>query len=154
MSQQPPPRMVDVSGKDPTRRTAVATASVRMKPQVFELLTKGNLPKGDAFQVARIAGIQAAKETPRLIPMCHTISLDHVDVGFRLSPPDTVEIVASVAATARTGAEMEALLAAALAALNIYDMCKGVDREIVIGEVKLLRKTGGKSGDFTAASAK
>lgn len=125
-----------------------------MKPQVFELLTKGNLPKGDAFQVARIAGIQAAKETPRLIPMCHTIPLDHVDVDFRLSPPDTVEIVTSVAATARTGAEMEALIAASLAALNIYDMCKGVDREMVIGGVKLLRKTGGKSGDFASESAK
>ena len=151
MSEEKAPRMIDVSGKETTRRTATATASVKMKPEVLALLLEGKLPKGDALQVARVAAILAAKEAPRLIPMCHTIPVEHVDIDFRPAPPDTVQIVTT--ATAKTGAEMEALVAAASAALNIYDMCKAVDREIVIGELKLLRKTGGKSGDFVAGSA-
>ena len=148
MSEEQAPRMIDVSDKETTRRTATATASVKMKPEVLALLLEGKLPKGDALQVARVAAILAAKEAPRLIPMCHTIPVEHVDIDFRPAPPDTVQIVTTVTATAKTGAEMEALVAAASAALNIYDMCKAVDREIVIGELKLLRKTGGKSGDF------
>ena len=153
MSEEKAPRMIDVSGKETTRRTATATASVTMKPEVFELLLEGKLPKGDALQVARVAAILAAKEAPRLIPMCHTIPVEHVDIDFHPAPPDTIRIVTTVTATAKTGAEMEALIAAAAAALNIYDMCKAVDREIVIGELKLLRKTGGKSGNFVAGSA-
>jgi cyclic pyranopterin phosphate synthase len=153
MSDEKALRMIDVSGKEITRRTATATASVKMKPEVLSLLLEGKLPKGDALQVARVAAILAAKEAPRLIPMCHTIPVEHVDIDFRPAPPDTVRIVTTVTATAKTGAEMEALVAAATAALNIYDMCKAVDREIVIGELKLLRKTGGKSGDFVAGSA-
>ena len=153
MSEEKAPRMIDVSGKETTRRTATATASVKMKPEVLALLLEGKLPKGDALQVARVAAILAAKEAPRLIPMCHTIPVEHVDIDFHPAPPDTVRIVTTVTATAKTGAEMEALVAAASAALNIYDMCKAVDREIVIGELKLLRKTGGKSGDFVAGSA-
>jgi len=153
MSEEQAPRMIDVSGKETTRRTATASASVKMKPEVLALLLEGKLPKGDALQVARVAAILAAKEAPRLIPMCHTIPVEHVDIDFHPAPPDTVRIVTTVTATAKTGAEMEALIAAAIAALNIYDMCKAVDREIVIGELKLLQKTGGKSGDFVAGSA-
>jgi len=153
MSEEQAPRMIDVSGKETTRRTATASASVKMKPEVLALLLEGKLPKGDALQVARVAAILAAKEAPRLIPMCHTIPVEHVDIDFHPAPPDTVRIVTTVTATAKTGAEMEALIAAAVAALNIYDMCKAVDREIVIGELKLLQKTGGKSGDFVAGSA-
>ena len=152
MVEQKPPRMIDVSGKEVTLRTA--TATVKMKPEVLTLLLEGRLPKGDAFQVARIGAILGAKEARRLIPMCHVIPLHHIDVDFHPSPPDKIKIITSVRATARTGAEMEAMIAAAAAALNIYDMCKGVDREIVIGDVKLLRKTGGKSGDFTAGPGK
>ncbi len=144
------PRMIDVSGKDETVRTAVATARVKMKPEVLELLLQGKLPKGDALSVARVAAIQAAKETSRLMPMCHTISVEHIEAKFRPLPPDGIEITTTARATAKTGVEMEALAAAAVAALNIYDMCKGLDRGIVISGVRLLRKTGGKSGDFRA----
>jgi len=142
--------MIDVSGKDETLRTAVATARVKMKPEVLEVLLQGKLPKGDPLSVARVAAIQAAKETSRLIPMCHVISLEYIQVEFRHLPPDTIEITTTARAIAKTGVEMEALVAAATAALNIYDMCKGLDRGIVIHGLRLLRKTGGKSGDYRA----
>jgi cyclic pyranopterin phosphate synthase len=147
------PRMIDVSGKEPTLRKAKARATVRMKAEVLEKLVAGKLPKGDALAVARIAAIQAAKETARLIPMCHTIPVEYVEVEFRPAPPHSREVIATATATAKTGVEMEALVAAAAAALNIYDMCKALDRGIVIEGLRLLEKSGGRSGDYRAEDA-
>ena len=153
MSDEKALRMIDVSGKETTRRTATATASVKMKPEVFELLLEGKLPKGDALQVARVAAILAAKEAPRLIPMCHTIPVEHVDIDFHPAPPDTVRIVTTVTATAKTGAEMEALVAVSAAGLAIYDMCKAIDRGMTIEAVRLESKSGGKSGEWMRPTA-
>lgn len=141
-------RMVDVSDKKVTRRRAVACAEVRMNARTLTLISSGKLPKGDVFAVARIAGIHAAKITGQLIPLCHPLPLDHVDVQIEASPPDRVVIRAEAAVQARTGVEMEALTAAAVAALTIYDMCKAVDRGIEIGPVRLEEKSGGRSGPW------
>jgi cyclic pyranopterin phosphate synthase len=138
-------RMVDVSGKAATRREAEASAFVRMKPSVLKALPKN--PKGDPLEVARIAGIMAAKRTSELIPMCHTLPLSHVDVDMRLCE-NGVAITTKVVTTAETGVEMEALVAASISALTIFDMVKGVDKEIEIREVVLQRKSGGKSGEY------
>ena len=139
------PRMVDVSAKGVTKRTARAHAFVRMSAEVLASLPAN--PKGDPLVVARIAGIQAAKRTSELIPLCHSLPLSHADVAIMLEP-DGVRVIASAATTAQTGVEMEALTAASVAALTIYDMTKALDKRIEIQDVYLLEKTGGKSGDF------
>jgi cyclic pyranopterin phosphate synthase len=138
-------RMVDVSGKAPTRREAEASAFVQMKPAVLRALP--NNPKGDPLEVARIAGIMAAKRTSELIPMCHALPLSHVDVEMRLCE-NGVAITTKVATTAATGVEMEALVAASISALVLYDMLKGVDKGVKIQEIVLERKSGGKSGEY------
>jgi cyclic pyranopterin phosphate synthase len=138
-------RMVDVSGKAATRREAEASAFVKMNPDVLQALPKN--PKGDPLEVARIAGIMAAKRTSELIPMCHALPLSHVDVQIRLCE-NGVAITTKVVTTAETGVEMEALVAAGISALTIYDMAKALDKSIEIREVVLQRKSGGKSGDY------
>jgi cyclic pyranopterin phosphate synthase len=138
-------RMVDVSGKAPTRREAEASAFVHMSPAVLKALP--NNPKGDPLEIARIAGIMAAKRTSDLIPLCHPLPLSHVDVEMRLRG-NGVAITAKVATTAGTGVEMEALVAATIAALTIYDMGKALDKGIEIRQIVLERKTGGKSGEY------
>jgi cyclic pyranopterin phosphate synthase len=142
-------RMVDVSGKDVTDRVAVAHASVTMRPETFRLIMDKKVAKGDVLEVARVAGIMAAKRTGGLIPMCHPLNLSSVKVDYKDNGADTVEIFSEVRVTARTGVEMEALVAASVTALTIYDMCKSADRAMVINDVHLLKKSGGKSGDFT-----
>jgi cyclic pyranopterin phosphate synthase len=138
-------RMVDVSRKSPTKRTAVATAMVRMSPRVLAALPEN--PKGAPFEVARVAGIMAAKRTSELVPMCHPIPLSHVDVYLELCE-NGVRIRATASTTAVTGVEMEAMTAASVAALTVYDMCKALDKGIEIREVVLESKSGGKSGGY------
>ena len=138
-------RMVDVSSKAATRREAEASAFVQMNPQVLQALPKN--PKGDPLEVARIAGIMAAKRTSDLIPMCHPLPLSHVDVEMLLCE-NGVAITTKVVTTAETGVEMEALVAAAISALTIYDMAKALDKGIEIREIVLERKSGGKSGEY------
>jgi cyclic pyranopterin phosphate synthase len=139
------PRMVDVGEKGVTRRTARAHAFVRMSREVLDALPDN--PKGDPLDVARIAGVMAAKKTSDLIPLCHSLPLSHADVEITVEA-DGVRIVASASTTAQTGVEMEALTAASVAALTIYDMTKALDKRIEIQDIYLLEKTGGKSGDF------
>jgi len=139
------PRMVDVTSKPVTARTARAQAFVRMRADVLARL--GENPKGNPLEIARIAGIMAAKKTAELIPLCHTLPLSHVDVETSVRP-DGIHIEATAATMAQTGVEMEALTAATVAALTIYDMTKALDKSIEIGEVRLIEKTGGKSGDY------
>ena len=137
--------MVDVSAKAPTRREAEASAFVAMSPKVLKALPRN--PKGDPLEIARLAGIMAAKRTADLIPMCHPLPLSHVDVAVRLCE-NGVAITSKVTTTAGTGVEMEALTAASVAALTVYDMCKALDKGMVIREVALERKSGGKSGEY------
>ncbi len=132
--------MVDVGEKAVVRRTAVAGGFVRMSPETIGLLRQTALPKGDVLNTARIAGVMAAKKTPDLIPLCHGLNLTSVDVGFEVGQ-DRLGITATVRASDRTGVEMEALTAVSVAALTVYDMCKAVDKGMVIGEVRLLEKT-------------
>jgi|SRR5271163_530701 len=141
-------RMVDVSGKAVTRREAEASAFVSVKPEVLRALHRN--PKGDPLEVARIAGIMAAKRTSELIPMCHPLPLAHVDVEITLCE-NGAAITTKVATTAETGVEMEALVAASISALTIYDMAKGLDKGIEIREIVLQRKSGGKSGEYRRA---
>jgi cyclic pyranopterin phosphate synthase len=143
-------RMVDVSGKTPTRRRAEARAFVAMSKRVLKALPRN--PKGNPLEVARFAGIAAAKRTSELIPMCHPLPLAHIDVETRLCE-NGVSITSRVTSTARTGVEMEALVAAAVAALTVYDMCKALDKGIEIREVVLARKSGGKSGEYVRKKA-
>lgn len=138
-------RMVDVSDKLSTRREAEASAFVLLKPEVFQALPKN--PKGDPLEVARLAGIMAAKKTSELIPMCHPLPLSHIDVTVRLCE-NGVAITSKVTTTAATGVEMEALTAASIAALTVYDICKALDKGIRIREIMLERKVGGKSGSY------
>ncbi len=146
------PSMVDVSAKPATRRTATATAFVELTAEVLAALPAN--PKGDPLQVARIAGIQAAKRTSELIPMCHPLPLTHVDVQAEVvREPAGVRITATVATVGVTGVEMEALTAAAVAALTVYDMTKALDKGIVIRDLQLEAKTGGKSGEFRRAAS-
>jgi cyclic pyranopterin phosphate synthase len=140
-------RMVDVSGKDVTARTARATGRVRVTPRVIELLRGEGVPKGDALATARIAGIMGAKRTPELIPLCHPLAVSGVTVDLTVTD-DAVEITATVKTTDRTGVEMEALTAVAVAALTVVDMVKAVDKAAVITDVCVEEKTGGKSGDW------
>ena len=141
-------RMVDVGAKPITSRMARASGRVRMQPATLELVRQGKLAKGDVLEVARLAGIMAAKRTGEWIPLCHTLALDSVEIAFDFHGTDQVSILATARATARTGVEMEALVAVSAAALTIYDMCKAVDRGMVIEEVQLEEKSGGKSGHY------
>ena len=148
------PQMVDVGSKPITARRAVASAAVRMRPDVLQTLIDSGGPKGDAFVVARLAGIGAAKRTAELIPLCHPIALDHVEVDLSADPEaGLVTIRAEATATARTGVEMEALTAASVAALTLYDMAKALQRDIVIERVELLAKEGGRSGAWSKDAA-
>jgi cyclic pyranopterin monophosphate synthase len=141
-------RMVDVSSKPLTARLARAEASVRLPETIRAQAMSGSLPKGDALTVARIAAIQAAKETSRLIPLCHPLALSHVQVDFEARGRDEIAILVEARTIAGTGVEMEAMTAAAVAALTLYDMVKGACREARIERVELLHKSGGKSGDW------
>ena len=141
-------RMVDVSGKEVTAREAVASGLVTMSPETRELVSSRSLDKGDALEVARIAGIMAAKKTSELIPLCHPIAIEGVDLAFE-EREQGIGIVATVRTSDKTGVEMEALTAVSVAALTIYDMVKGTERGVEIGEVRLLKKSGGHSGTWT-----
>ncbi|MFC1937361.1 cyclic pyranopterin monophosphate synthase MoaC [Chloroflexota bacterium] len=150
LDEQGRPRMVDVTQKPDTQREAVAKGTVRMQAATFDLLKRGALPKGDVLSVAQLAGIMAAKQTPYLIPMCHLLLIGNVKVDFSLDEQtSSVEITATVKSAGKTGVEMEALTATAIAALTIYDMCKSVDRSIKIDNIRLVRKSGGKSGSIS-----
>lgn len=141
------PRMVDITEKQDTRREAVAKGMVTMKPSTLNLLKAGSVPKGDVLAVAQLAGIMAAKQTPSLIPLCHPLLIGDIKVELSLDEGNSaVEITASVKSAGKTGVEMEALTATTVAALTIYDMCKAVDRGMKIGNIRLVRKSGGKSG--------
>ena len=149
LDQEGHARMVDVGGKEPTAREAVARGSVHMKPETLRLITQGQVQKGDVLSVARVAGVMAAKRTSELIPLCHAIPLDQVTVD--LEPDDAasaVHITATARTTAKTGVEMEAMTAVAVAALTVYDMCKSVDRGIRVEAIRLVGKSGGRSGDI------
>jgi cyclic pyranopterin phosphate synthase len=139
--------MVDVSAKDATAREAVAAGRVLVSPEVVELLRGAGVPKGDTLAVARLAGIMGAKQTPSLIPLCHPLAISSVSVDLEVVD-DAVDIVATVRTTDRTGVEMEALTAVAVAGLTVIDMVKAVDKRAVITDVRVLTKTGGKSGDW------
>lgn len=144
------PVMVDISDKNVTARTAKAAGFVRMSRSTLELIEKRLLPKGDLFQIAKIAGIMAAKKNAELIPMCHPLALSFIDVSIELDYSTCgVRINSEIRLEGKTGAEMEALTAVSVAALTVYDMCKAVDKEMVIGDIKLIEKKGGKS-DFSA----
>jgi len=144
-------RMVNVTEKAVTHRTAVAAGEIHVSPSTMAQIKAGSLKKGDVLAVAQVAGIQAAKHTWELIPMCHPLPLTGIDIAFSLSDdPCMVEISATVTCTGVTGVEMEALTAVSAAALTIYDMCKAVQKDMEITNVRLLRKSGGKSGDYIA----
>ena len=141
--------MVDVSAKAVTSREAVARGEVRMEPATLRLVATGRLPKGDVLAVAKLAGIMAAKRTAELVPLCHPLPLSHVDVTLAPEPRGSRVVIESrVRVEARTGVEMEALTAVAVAGLTLYDMCKAVDRAMTIGAIRLVRKSGGRSGTF------
>ena len=141
------PRMVDVSGKPETLREAVTKGTVFMKPETLKLIQQGQIAKGDVLTVAQIAGIMAAKQTPNLIPLCHPLLLGEIRVEFQIDEANSAILITStVKNTGQTGVEMEAMTATAVAALTIYDMCKAVDRGMRIDNVRLVRKSGGKSG--------
>ena len=142
-------RMVDVSAKPVTERQAVATAVLRMSPQTARLLAEGGLPKGDALAVARVAGIMGAKQTPAIIPLCHPIALTAVDITIDVDAAEgTATVTASTATRERTGVEMEAMVAAGVAAFTLYDMIKGVEREARVEVVQVVAKSGGRSGNW------
>ena len=147
MDESGRPRMVDIGSKGDTVRQAVAKGVVRMQPATFRLIREGGTAKGDVLSVAQLAGTMAAKRTPELIPLCHPILLENIDVEF---VPDektsTIEIITTVKSSGKTGVEMEAMTATAVAALTIYDMCKAVDRGMKIDSIRLVKKSGGKSG--------
>jgi cyclic pyranopterin phosphate synthase len=142
-------KMVDVSDKDITSRIAVARGTIHMRAETLALILANKVEKGEVFSVARVAGIMAAKKTSELIPMCHPLSITSVEIDLTPAEnPARVEIEASVRVSGQTGVEMEAMAAVAVAGLTIYDMCKAVDREMSIGEIRLVKKSGGKSGTF------
>jgi cyclic pyranopterin phosphate synthase len=147
MDKTPDIRMIDVGSKSVTARQATARGIVVMQPATFSALKDAKLPKGDALSAARVAGIMAAKETHRLIPMCHPLLIDEIAVDYSLDEKtSTVEIEAMVKGTGKTGFEMEAMMAVSVCALTIYDMCKGIDPSIHIENIRLIKKSGGKSG--------
>ena len=142
-------KMVDVGEKSPTRRTATAAARVLVNESTFALIRSGGMKKGDVLTVAQVAGVMGAKRTPDLIPMCHPILMDGIDLSLHLDEQRcAVEIQATVSCDGRTGVEMEALTAVSTAALTVYDMCKAVQKDMVITDIRLLKKTGGVHGDF------
>ena len=144
-------RMVDVSDKSETMRTAIAEAIIRMRPETLALIQSGGMPKGDVLATARIAGIMAAKRTPDLIPLCHPLPITGVTLDLAPSGADSLVIRATVKTTGKTGVEMEALTAASVAALTVYDMCKAVEKGMRIESIRLLEKHGGKSGEWVAS---
>ena len=146
--------MVDVSDKTTSSRVAVAATTVRMKRETLDLVFEGAISKGDVLSVARIAGIQAAKRTSELIPLCHPLPLSLINITFERVDDNTLQVKALCKVTSRTGVEMEALVGATIASLTIYDMCKGVEKGISLSEVRLISKTGGKSGDWHAENQK
>ena len=147
-------RMVNVSEKGETVRQATAAGSITMSRQAYEMIRQGTVKKGDVLGVARIAGIMAAKKVDQLIPLCHPLAITGVDIAFSFNDAQcTIDIEATVSITGRTGVEMEALTAVSTAALTVYDMCKAVDKTMVISNIRLLRKSGGKSGVFVRPSA-
>ena len=141
-------RMVDVGNKEDTARTAVAHAKITTTPETFRLIRDKKIQKGDVLEVARIAGIMAAKQTFQLIPMCHPLNITGVKIDYEDNAVDAIEVYAEVKVTGKTGVEMEAITAAAVCAITIYDMCKSADKEMVISEIHLVKKSGGKSGSF------
>lgn len=140
--------MVDISGKDVTVRTAVAVTKVTMSPETLEAIRQGRIGKGDVLAVAQIAGIQGAKKTSDWIPMCHPLALNGVDIRFHDNGEDELHIEATVKTEGKTGVEMEALTAASAAALTVYDMCKAMQKDMIIGPTLLMTKSGGKNGDY------
>jgi cyclic pyranopterin phosphate synthase len=141
------PKMVDVTAKADTSRVAVAKGIVKMQAATFKTIKQGGMAKGDVLGVAKLAGIMAAKKTPELIPLCHPLLIGKVDIEFKLNASDnTIEIASTVESTGKTGVEMEALTAVSVTALTIYDMCKAIDRGMKIENIRLIRKSGGKSG--------
>ena len=153
LESRKPVRMIDVTPKADTERRAVARGRVRMKPATREIIRRGEVKKGDILGVAQTAGIMAAKETSRLIPLCHPLLLNHVQVDFDLPDnADFVEVTATVTGIGKTGVEMEAMTAVAVSALTIYDMCKAADRGMTIEGIHLVEKSGGKSGHYVAES--
>lgn len=142
-------RMVDVTEKSETKRTAIATGRVLVNEETFRMIETGGMAKGDVLGTAQIGGIMGAKHTPDLIPMCHPIFLSGIDIAFHMNEADlAVEITATAKCTGVTGVEMEAMTAVSVAALTIYDMCKAVQKDMVISDIRLMKKTGGKSGTF------
>ncbi len=141
-------RMVDVSNKDVTERIASAHALVTMNSQTFSLIMDKQVAKGDVLEVARVAGIMAAKKTSELIPMCHPLNINSIKIDYSDNSKDSIEIIAEVKITAKTGVEMEALTAVSVCALTIYDMCKSADKSMQISDIFLLKKSGGKSGIY------
>ena len=145
--------MVDVGAKSPTEREAIATGTIHMRPETLHLITTGQIPKGDTLAVARVAGIMAAKKTPELIPLCHPLRISSVQVACT---PDEekgrIDIEARVKVNGQTGVEMEALTAVSVTALTIYDMCKAVEKDMVISDISLKHKSGGKSGTYVRAA--
>jgi cyclic pyranopterin monophosphate synthase len=142
-------RMVDIAEKPVTHREAIAKGIVHLTPKVLHLIVSGQMPKGDVLAVARVAGIMAAKKTPELIPLCHSLPITSINIEFTPNEnQSTITIAATVKVEGKTGVEMEALTAVSVAALTIYDMCKAVDKGIVISDVCLIKKTGGKSGTY------
>ena len=148
INEQGRAKMVDVSEKAETCRTATATATVNVTPETMQIIRTGGIKKGDVLSVAQVAGIMAAKKTADIIPMCHPLMLSSVDIRFELTDTE-IHIISTVKCKGVTGVEMEALTAASTAALTVYDMCKSVQRDITITDIMLLRKSGGKSGEFT-----
>lgn len=149
LDEQGRARMVDVGAKQPTRRRARAEGFVQLAPELVAAIRSGDTPKGDVFATARIAGIQAAKRAHELIPLCHPLPLEHIELDFALAD-DGVRVTAAAAVTAKTGVEMEALTAVSVAALTIYDMLKGISHEMRIDRIRLREKSGGKSGEYRA----
>jgi len=149
LDEQGRARMVDVSAKEITSRTAVARGAIHMRAETLALILEEKIEKGDVFSVARIAGIMAAKKTSELIPMCHPLNITSVEIDLTAArDPARVDIEATVHVSGKTGVEMEAMTAVSVAGLTIYDMCKAVDREMTIGEIRLVKKSGGKTGTF------
>ncbi|HEX79270.1 MAG TPA: cyclic pyranopterin monophosphate synthase MoaC [Dehalococcoidia bacterium] len=141
-------KMVDISAKDDTIREAVVTSGIRMKPETLEKIRQNQLKKGDVLAVARVAGIMAAKKTPDLIPLCHSIQVSEIGIAFDYTDKDCIKITATAKSTGKTGVEMEAMVAASVSALTIYDMCKAIDRGMTIENICLEKKSGGKSGTY------
>ncbi|HLE88359.1 MAG TPA: cyclic pyranopterin monophosphate synthase MoaC [Candidatus Brocadiaceae bacterium] len=147
-NEQGASRMVDIRNKEVTERTAIAHAKITMKPEAFRLIVDKKIQKGDVFEVARVAGIMAAKQTSSLIPMCHPLNLTSIKIDYTNNSVDTIDVFSEVRVTGKTGVEIEAITAASVCAITIYDMCKSTDKGMVISDIHLVKKSGGKSGVF------